>query len=222
MSLFSKEHYELLAMFEREFKHRRLDKEPKELWPKGVVFQDGHVNELFVAYRSGAAFASAIALQAEQAVPGFVMPTDRQIAMAMLSVDDPLAWGKLGAESGKAMIKQFVDALLAPIAARPSEPPKAPVEPVGEREPWPTPPPGDHLRLQDFTPGQIEAAAVKVADKLSSDEKREILNDCGFVTGPNYVRTTGVLYRSLGTQTNVWERDLFALIDAARSTKGSK
>jgi ribA/ribD-fused uncharacterized protein len=38
-------------------------------------------------------------------------PSDKQIAMAMLAVDDPLAWGKLGAEDGKAMIKQFVAAL---------------------------------------------------------------------------------------------------------------
>lgn len=40
-------------------------------------------------------------------------PSDKQIAMAMLAVDDPLAWGKLGAEGGKAMIKQFVAALFA-------------------------------------------------------------------------------------------------------------
>lgn len=63
MSLFSREHYELLAQFEREFKHRRLDKEAKDLWPKGVVFQDGHVNELFLAYRKGHAFGK---LEAQQ------------------------------------------------------------------------------------------------------------------------------------------------------------
>jgi len=56
MSIFSKEHYELLQSFEREFKHHRLDKEAKDLWSKGHVFQDGHVNELFLAYRRGAAY----------------------------------------------------------------------------------------------------------------------------------------------------------------------
>lgn len=61
MSVFSKDHYELLQSFEREFKHRRLDKETKDLWPKGHVFQDGHVNELFLAYRRGAAYAKCVA-----------------------------------------------------------------------------------------------------------------------------------------------------------------
>lgn len=51
--LLTKEHYDLMAMFEREFKHRRLDKEAKALWPKGVIYQDGHTNELFLAYRRG-------------------------------------------------------------------------------------------------------------------------------------------------------------------------
>lgn len=62
MSLFGKEHYELLSQFEREFKHRRLDKEARDLWPKGNVFQDGHVNELFLAYRRGAAYQKALDL----------------------------------------------------------------------------------------------------------------------------------------------------------------
>lgn len=60
MSLFSLEHYEMLANFEREFKDCRLDKEDKSLWPKGVIFQDGHVNELFLAYRRGASYQSGI------------------------------------------------------------------------------------------------------------------------------------------------------------------
>lgn len=51
--LMTKEHYDLLEQFEREFKSRRLDKEPKALWPKGIIYQDGHVNELFLAYRRG-------------------------------------------------------------------------------------------------------------------------------------------------------------------------
>jgi hypothetical protein len=51
--LFTKEHYDLMAQFEKEFKHRRLDKEQKELWGSGNVYQDGHVNELFLSYRRG-------------------------------------------------------------------------------------------------------------------------------------------------------------------------
>lgn len=55
------EHIELIAMFEREFSGR-LDKERKELWPMGRIYQDGQVNELFLAYRRGYAFGKATAL----------------------------------------------------------------------------------------------------------------------------------------------------------------
>lgn len=59
--LFTTEHYELLAQFEREFKHRRLDKEVKDLWRKGIVYQDGQTNDLFLAYRKGYALGKLIA-----------------------------------------------------------------------------------------------------------------------------------------------------------------
>jgi hypothetical protein len=49
----TQEHYDLLSMFEKEFKTMRLDKEPKDLWPQGIVYQDGGVNNLFLAYRKG-------------------------------------------------------------------------------------------------------------------------------------------------------------------------
>lgn len=55
----SKEHIDLIAMFEREFSGRK-DKEPKEMWPKGHIYQDGQLNELFLAYRRGYAFGKAI------------------------------------------------------------------------------------------------------------------------------------------------------------------
>ena len=54
------EHYELLAMFEREFTGHRYDKESKDLWPKGRVYQDGALNELFLAYRRGYALGKAV------------------------------------------------------------------------------------------------------------------------------------------------------------------
>jgi hypothetical protein len=58
--LTSKEHYDLLALFEREFKGRRLDREDKSLWPQGIIYQDGHVNALFDAYRRGYSAGKAI------------------------------------------------------------------------------------------------------------------------------------------------------------------
>lgn len=53
--LFTKEHYDLMAQFDRQFPGR-LDKEPKELWAKGNIYQDGNRNELFLAFRRGYAY----------------------------------------------------------------------------------------------------------------------------------------------------------------------
>lgn len=54
--LFTKEHYDLLAQFERTFHGERLDKEPQELWSIGQIYQSGEINKLFLAYRMGYAF----------------------------------------------------------------------------------------------------------------------------------------------------------------------
>lgn len=58
MKIFDQEHYDLMIQFEREHSGR-FDKEAKEFWPKGIVYQDGHINELFLAYRRGYAFCEA-------------------------------------------------------------------------------------------------------------------------------------------------------------------
>ena len=45
---------DLMTMFEKE--HRgvgRLDKENKDLWSRGIIYQDGQVNTLFLTYRKG-------------------------------------------------------------------------------------------------------------------------------------------------------------------------
>lgn len=97
MSLFSREHYELLSQFEREFKHSRLDKETKDLWPKGVVFQDGHVNELFLAYRKGHAFGKHEAQQ-----PAGDVARDAAALRFVVTHDDwaICKWGTFGTEKG--------------------------------------------------------------------------------------------------------------------------
>lgn len=59
MTLFSQTHYELIKMFEAEFNGRRLDKEPKDIWSRGCVYQDAAVNDLFLAYRRGYALGVA-------------------------------------------------------------------------------------------------------------------------------------------------------------------
>lgn len=61
MELKSQEHIDLMAMFEREH-HGRMDKERKDLWPMGRIYQDGQVNELFLAYRKGYALARCVYL----------------------------------------------------------------------------------------------------------------------------------------------------------------
>lgn len=60
--LLSKEHYDLMAQFEREHSGR-FDKEDKALWPNGFIYQDGHVNELFLAYRRGYEYARVLAYE---------------------------------------------------------------------------------------------------------------------------------------------------------------
>lgn len=53
MGLLSKEHYELMEQFEKEFYPMRFDRENKNLWAKGIIYQDGNVNNLFKAFRLG-------------------------------------------------------------------------------------------------------------------------------------------------------------------------
>jgi len=56
----TKEHYDLLEQFERDFPYCRLDKEPKDLWGKEAIYQNGNTNELFLAYRKGYAFGKVV------------------------------------------------------------------------------------------------------------------------------------------------------------------
>lgn len=56
----TKEHYDLLYQFEKDLKVLETDKEPKELWCKGIIYCNGKVNELFRAYRTGYAFGKTI------------------------------------------------------------------------------------------------------------------------------------------------------------------
>lgn len=56
--LYDKEHYDLMAAFERQYSGR-FDREDKSLWPKGAIYQDGHVNNLFLAFRRGYSYAKS-------------------------------------------------------------------------------------------------------------------------------------------------------------------
>lgn len=60
----TKEHYDLIEHFERackSFPRRfRMDKEPKEMWPRGRIYQQAELNEHFLAFRSGYALGRVI------------------------------------------------------------------------------------------------------------------------------------------------------------------
>lgn len=56
----TKEHQDLMAQFEKDCKPGRTDKEAKDLWARGIIYQDGHVNALFLVYRRGYAYGQAI------------------------------------------------------------------------------------------------------------------------------------------------------------------
>jgi hypothetical protein len=68
----SKEHYELMAQFEKEFRYRRLDREKsKEHWAAGNLYENGETNELFKAFRRGYSFGLLVERQnAEKSVGG--------------------------------------------------------------------------------------------------------------------------------------------------------
>jgi hypothetical protein len=57
----TKEHYELMAQFEKEFKGAgRMDKETKGDWARGIIYEDGIMNNLFKVYRSGYAYGKCV------------------------------------------------------------------------------------------------------------------------------------------------------------------
>lgn len=59
MDIGSKEHYDLMAQFERYFKYH-IEREDKQDWARGIVYQNGHTNELFLAFRMGYSFRKAV------------------------------------------------------------------------------------------------------------------------------------------------------------------
>jgi len=60
MKLITKEHYEIMEQFEKLHSYLRLDKEPKEIWEKSTIYQNGETNKLFLSFRLGYAVAKGI------------------------------------------------------------------------------------------------------------------------------------------------------------------
>ena len=54
--LLTKEHYELMAHFEtqvRKVARGRLDREAKQDWQRGIIYEDGNINQMFIMFRTG-------------------------------------------------------------------------------------------------------------------------------------------------------------------------
>lgn len=65
MQLKTKEHYDVIEMFERTMKaisgfRGSYNKEAKELWSKGYVYTHGETNNMFLAFRHGVSFGKAL------------------------------------------------------------------------------------------------------------------------------------------------------------------
>ena len=58
--LMTKEHQDLMKSFERLYSHERLDREDVGLWKRSILYQDGNVNALFLAFRSGYMLGKAV------------------------------------------------------------------------------------------------------------------------------------------------------------------
>lgn len=67
MQLFSKEHYELLAQFEKQNNLTEDAREKdQEWWKRGYVYSNGETNRDFISYRKGYSFGKLIAQQADE------------------------------------------------------------------------------------------------------------------------------------------------------------
>ena len=61
MNINDREHYELMMQFEKSFPGNCYDREPKKLWAKGIIYENGIINEFFIKYRMGYAHRTCIA-----------------------------------------------------------------------------------------------------------------------------------------------------------------
>ncbi len=62
--LHTKEHYEMMAKFEKEFTKKfmgRIDREEKTEWERGNYYQDGMTNSLFKMFQLGYVYGKAVA-----------------------------------------------------------------------------------------------------------------------------------------------------------------
>lgn len=110
----TKEHHDLMLSFEAEHRHCRLTREvERDRWAKGSIYQDGHVNELFLAYRKGYALGKAVGVESTAAeLEALRKDADRYRGLRDNPDVDPghlLFWQT---EEDRALIDEKIDAAL--------------------------------------------------------------------------------------------------------------
>lgn len=60
MSINDKEHYDLMAAFEKRYNYKDLKREPKEIWYRGAIYCHGEKNHEFLVFRDGYALGKFI------------------------------------------------------------------------------------------------------------------------------------------------------------------
>jgi hypothetical protein len=60
MKVGTKEHYELMEQFERDYPHLRLDRENGSLWTSGMFYENGETNNYFKFYSAGYSFGRSV------------------------------------------------------------------------------------------------------------------------------------------------------------------
>jgi hypothetical protein len=61
----TQEHADLVTQFERDVKYGPFAKEERAQWARGYIYQNGEVNQRFLAYRMGYAYGKALSRSAE-------------------------------------------------------------------------------------------------------------------------------------------------------------
>ena len=60
MKVGTKEFDDILANFEKNFYHMRLEKESKDFWSMGQIYQNGETNNAYKAYVMGYSFGRVV------------------------------------------------------------------------------------------------------------------------------------------------------------------
>jgi hypothetical protein len=202
----------------------RFEEQMRKRWPASAFYitpagnyEDGEVDHEWRLWQLLRARASAPPASAEP-----VALTDKMIAEAMLAVDDPLLWGRLGVEKGNDMVRKFAHALIA-LAAPPAQdaapPEPAPASQAGVREALGS---GDVFFLVGVAHGpyldgltEIPVALLEVAGKISATlGDRAMVRRCGEMA--ERIKNDALARAALSQPTQAQEKDA-ALLDAMQA-----